>query len=70
MAYKLGYQEAVTATAHKLARIIYALLENKREFDPAILDVKHQYNKMKKIQSLKKMANAEGYKLVLIEQTG
>ncbi len=52
MAYKLGYQEAVTATAHKLARIIYAMLKYKRQFDPLVLDIKHEYAEVKKFQSI------------------
>jgi hypothetical protein len=35
MRAELGAPEAVTATAHKLARIIYAMLENQTEYhDP------------------------------------
>ncbi len=64
MAYKLGYQEAVTATAHKLARIIYAMLKYKRQFDPLVLDIKHEYAEAKKFQSITKMAQNIGYKLI------
>jgi transposase len=64
MAYKLGYQEAVTATAHKLARIIYAMLKYKRQFDPLVLDIKHEYAEAKKLQSITKIAQNMGYKLI------
>lgn len=72
MAYKLGYQEAVTAVAHKLARIIYAMLKYRRQFDPAVLDVKSEFKEMKKMKSITQMAKSMGYKLIPIEepQTG
>jgi transposase len=68
MAYKLGYQEAVTATAHKLARIIYAMLKYKRQFDPLVLDIKHEFNEAKKLQSITKIAKNMGYKLMPISE--
>ncbi len=68
MSYKLGYQEAVTATAHKLARIIYAMLKYKRQFDPVVLDIRHEFNEAKKLLSIKKMAKNMGYKLTPIPE--
>jgi transposase len=38
MRSKLGGKGAVTATAHKLARIIYTMLLNKTEFNPEIIE--------------------------------
>ncbi len=67
MSFKLGYQAAVTAVAHKLARIIYAMLKYKRKFDPMILDIKHEYNEAKKLQSITKMVKNMGYKPVPVE---
>lgn len=67
MSYKLGYQEAVTAIAHKLARIIYAMLKYKRQFDPRVLDFKNEFSEAKKLRSIKQMARSIGYQLVPIE---
>jgi hypothetical protein len=38
MRSKLGGKGAVTATAHKLARIIYTMLLNKTEFNSEIIE--------------------------------
>ena len=68
MAYKLGYQEAVTAVAHKLARIIYAMLKYKRQFNPAVLDIKSEFKEMKKMKSITQKAKSMGYKLIPISE--
>ena len=68
MAYKLGYNAAVTATAHKLARVIYVMLKHKRQFDPLVLDAKHEIKEIKKYQSVKRLAKSMGFKLVPIPE--
>lgn len=68
MSSKLGYQEAVTAVAHKLARIIYAMIKFKSSFDPERLDRKHEARQKNQLQNMKKIANSMGYKLIPISE--
>jgi len=64
MRAKLGGPEAVTATAHKLARIIYAMLKNQTEyFDPGESHYQEQ-TRQRAIKRLKRKAKDLGYQLV------
>lgn len=54
MRSKLGGKGAVTATAHKLARIIYTMLLNKTEFNPEIIEGNQKKYKEDKILRLEK----------------
>lgn len=50
---KLGGKGAVTASAHKLARIIFTMLLNKKEFSPEIIignEQKYKENKIKRLE--------------------
>lgn len=43
-----GFKQAVVATAHKLARIIFSMVDKKQEYDPKILqDNRQEYLKNK-----------------------
>jgi len=65
--YHLGAAKAITATAHKLARIIYSLLKNGGEYTDMGEDAYNkQYNK-RTFQNLKRKATKLGYILVNIE---
>ena len=53
MRARLGGKGAVTATAHKLARIIYTMIINKQEYKPEIIvgnDQKYKETKIKKLE--------------------
>ena len=53
MRARLGGKGAVLATAHKLAKIIYAMLSNKTEFNIGLLkenEVKSNEEKIKKLE--------------------
>jgi len=64
MRAKLGKPEAVTATAHKLARIIYAMLKNQTEYrDPAEGYYEGQAGQ-RAINNLKRKAKKMGFELV------
>jgi transposase len=64
MRAKLGKPEAVTATAHKLARIIYAMLKNQTEYiDPGEAHYEEQA-RQHAIKSLKRKAAKLGFELV------
>jgi transposase len=64
MRAKLGAPEAVTATAHKLARIIYAMLKNQTEYrDPGEGYYEEQAHQ-RAIKNLKRKAKKLGFELV------
>jgi transposase len=69
MKSKHGPQVATTATAHKLARIIYAMLKNKTAYIQQDLDAyeekRHQYH----IKSLQKQAQKLGFELLPVSST-
>ena len=52
MRARLGGKGAVLATAHKLARIIYAMLKNKKEYDPQMLNKAQEQFNLKRIKNL------------------
>ena len=61
---RLGSPKAVTATAHKLARIIYHLVTHHVLYDDSILD-QHQHQDRKRIERrLRKQARALDFQLV------
>ena len=64
MRARLGGPQAVTATAHKLARIIYALLKNQTEYvDPGEGHYERQARE-RAIKSLRRRAKQLGLELV------
>jgi len=67
MRARLGAPEAVTATAHKLARIIYAMLKNQTEYrDPGEGHYEEQA-RQRAIKNLKRKATKLGFALVPTE---
>jgi transposase len=63
MRSKLGKAAAITATAHKLARIIYAMLKSKTPYkDPGADHVEAQVQE-RKLRGLKRQAKELGYEL-------
>ncbi|MBC34592.1 MAG: IS110 family transposase [Bacteroidetes bacterium] len=54
MKSRLGGKGAVVASAHKLARIIYYLIENQKEYDSSIMIEKQIVWKQKRIECLEK----------------
>jgi len=63
MASKLGKPQAITATAHKLARIIYAMLKSKQPYiDPGADHVEPEVQ-ARKLKQLQRQAKALGYEL-------
>ena len=51
---KLGGKGAVLATAHKLARIIFVMLKEKKEYNPEMLTESQEKFKLKRIKQLEK----------------
>jgi transposase len=66
MRAKLGGPQAVTATAHKLARIIYSMLKNRTEYvDPGV-EYYEEQARQRAIRSLKRKAKKLGFELVSV----
>jgi transposase len=64
MAAKLGKAEAITATAHKLARLIYSMLRNGTAYVDAGQDAYERQYKERVVRSLKQRAERLGFDLV------
>lgn len=61
---KLGKAQGITATAHKLARIIYAMIANRVAYDEAEAFKTNPGSMTKRIHSLASAAEKLGFKLV------
>ena len=61
---RLGTPKAITATAHKLARILWHLLKYKQPFNPAVFAREEEKLQRKKLARLEAMATTLNYRLV------
>jgi transposase len=66
MKWRLGAPEAVTATAHKLARIVYHLLSTKQPYSESVLAKCDQQTNVRAEMRLRKQAANFGYTLTPI----
>jgi hypothetical protein len=67
MKAKLGAAEAVTATAHELARIVYRLVKHGEAYArQGMEDYEKKYHQ-RKLKQLEKTAAANGFQLVKIQ---
>ena len=64
MRARLGTPEAITATAHKLARIIYHLVTHRVAYDDSILAAQERQDLQRFERRLRNQARALGYELV------
>jgi hypothetical protein len=64
MRAKLGAPKAVTATAHKLARIVYQLLSTRQPYDESVFAYMEQTNLLCREGKLKAQAKALGFDIV------
>ena len=64
MRAKLGKPEAVTATAHKLARIIYAMLKNQTEYRDSGEGYYEGQARQRAVNNLKRKTKRLGFELV------
>jgi len=64
MRARLGAPKAITAAAHKLARIIYSMLLNKTPYDESIFAVQELKWQEKKKKAIIKQAKALGLQVV------
>jgi transposase len=63
---RLGGPEAITATAHKLARIVYHLITTGQVYDESIFVIEEQKQAQRHEKRLRKQANSLGFQLVPI----
>lgn len=64
---RLGAPKAITATAHKLARLVYSMLKHGAEFVDAGQEQYEERYRSRVIQNLKRKAQEFGYQLVSLE---
>lgn len=62
-----GTPKAITATAHKLARIIFHLITTGKAYDESVFAVQEAQHKQRLERRLKKQANSLGFQLVPVE---
>jgi transposase len=67
MRSRLGAPKAITATAHKLARIVYSMLTNQTAYDESVFAVEEAKYKARLMKRLKKQAAAFGLSLVAVQ---
>jgi len=65
MRARLGAPKAITATAHKLARILYHLLKTGQAYDESVFARSEELYQQRRIQRLHREATALGYNLTL-----
>jgi transposase len=66
MKSRLGAPKAVTATAHKLARLVYSLLKNGTRYVTQAMEEYERTFREKSVQNLTRKAKALGYQLVQV----
>lgn len=69
MKARMGPVEAITATAHKMARTIYYMMLKKTDFQDSGADYYDKLNHEKTLKFLKKRAELLGYRLEKTEVT-
>lgn len=70
MRAKLGAPKAITAAAHKLARIIFHLVTARQEFDDSRFAADQLRYQKRQEAKLRARAKAMGYELIPLEQAG
>lgn len=65
---RLGAPKAITATAHKLARLIYAMLTHGTAYVDAGQDYYEERYRLRVVQNLKRRAQELGYELVTMQK--
>ena len=64
MKAKMGPAKAITATAHKLARIVYAMLLNRVSYEEKGLDYYEEEYRERRVANLKRNARELGFELL------
>ncbi|HEY3628936.1 MAG TPA: IS110 family transposase [Terracidiphilus sp.] len=66
MRARLGAPQAITATAHKLARIIYHMLTTGHSYDETVFETEQQKQNLRLHKRLQKQAQSLGFQLIPI----
>jgi transposase len=66
MRARLGAPQAITAAAHKLARILYHLLTTGKDYDETVFAQQQQKQKLRLHKRLSKQAHQLGFQLIPI----
>jgi len=66
---RLGAPKAITATAHKMARLIYAMLSHGTDYVDAGQKYYEERYRSRVVQNLKRKARELGFELVTIQET-
>jgi hypothetical protein len=66
MKARLGTPKAITATAHKLARLVYSLLQHGSAYVQQGLDAYEAQYRERKVKAMARHAQALGYTLVAL----
>jgi transposase len=64
MRARLGAAEGLVATAHKIARVLYAVLTTRKPYDPALHEHALEQNRRKRVAKLHSLAHNLGFQLV------
>ncbi len=64
LAVRIGKAKAITATARKLALLIYRVLSGKLTYQDPGAAAYHQHHRSRELKSLRKRANLLGFELV------
>ena len=70
MRARLGAPKAITATAHKLARLVYSMLRYGTAYVDAGQQAYEQQYRDRVLTNLQRKARVFGYQLVHVEDTG
>jgi hypothetical protein len=70
MRARLGAPQAITATAHKLARILYHLITSRSSYDETVFAQEQQKQNLRLHKRLARQAQHLGFQLIPITQTG
>jgi transposase len=70
MKARLGTPKAITATAHKLARLVYSLLKHGQAYVQQGMDAYEAQYRERKITAMARQAKALGYALVPVATQG
>ena len=70
MRARLGPKAAITATAHKLARIVYHMLTHHQAYQPLTPEVYNQQLRQRELKSLKRRAAKLGLTLLPLPAGG
>ena len=67
MKARLGAPEAITATAHKLARILHHLVKHRCAYDASVFAQEEDFHRKRREKTLRKQAALFGFQLTPLQ---